>query len=134
MKWLILFLLLNSFFGYLSQKINKKIKKRSKWKNFKMFFSLCFIVHLLDGLFRRGSRHNYLSQRQGNVYCTISFGSIRHNLLITFLFLLLLLWFLTGQVERMFAELVPTCSYMYLLPLIKPSRDDKVSFKLYCVC
>jgi len=65
-----------------------------------MIFSLDFIVHLLDGLFHRGSRRSCLFQRQSSVYCTISFGSIRHNLLITFLFLLFVIMiFLSGNSE-----------------------------------
>ena len=73
-----------------AQKIKQKNKKGLKQNLLKRFHSF-FIIHLLNGLFRLGSKHNYLFQQQGNVYCTASFGSIRRNLLITFLFLLFII-------------------------------------------
>ena len=64
----------------------------------------CFRRRQLNGLFRLDSKHNYLFQRYRIVYCKISFGSIRRNLVITFLFLLCYYDF-SGAAMHMFVEL-----------------------------
>jgi hypothetical protein len=84
-----------------------------KTNNYPLFFRR----RQLNGLFHLGSKHNYLSQRYRIFYCTVSFGSIRRNLVITFLFLLCYYDF-SEAISCMFVELA-FYRFMHVLSAIE---------------